>query len=57
MKQKKQLRELSDDELQQVTGGKEQFPESQDPCKNQAYKDNHLDECVIVFGIKTEDSK
>lgn len=57
MKQKKQFRELSDDELQQVTGGKEQFPESQDPCKNQAYKDNHLDECVIMFGIKTEDSK
>ncbi len=57
MKQKKQFRQLTDEELEQVTGGKEAFPESQDPCKSQEYKDNHLDECVIMFGIKTEDSK
>lgn len=55
--QNKQLRELSDEELKQVTGGKETFPESQDPCQRQEYKNNHPDECAIVFGITTEDSK
>ena len=57
MKQKKQFRQLTDEELEQVTGGKEAFHESQDPCQHQEYKDNHPDECVFEFGIKTSDSK
>lgn len=56
-KENKQLRELSDEELKQVTGGKEPLNESQRKCENQEYKQNHQDECVKVFSVTMEDSK
>ena len=56
-KEKKQHRKLTDEELEQVTGGKEQYPNSQGMCENQEYRLKYPDECGIVFSSTTEDLK
>ena len=56
-KQKKQFRELSDEELRQVTGGKEQHPGSHGSCNDPAYKADNPDECGSMFNATTGDSK
>ena len=43
-KEKKQLRELSDQELEKVTGGLSLFPEE---CKDPEYKCSHPEVCKI----------
>ena len=56
-KEIKQLKKLSDEDLRQVTGGKEQYPGSHGSCNDPAYKADNPDECGSVFDAKTGDSK
>lgn len=57
-KEDKQLKELSDEELRQVTGGKESNPsESQGPCNNEEYRKNNQNECSMVLTVEFGDSK
>ena len=56
-KEKKQLRQLSDEELEKVTGGKDK-QEGSNKCTNSQYASAHPQECTLfTAGINDEGPK